>query len=107
MDTRDSSHPHIACTRVCMLTGNRVTPPGAVTAAPDCTTSGCPIEVTRSVPITHWPVTQGGTGGGTPGQPATTHGVVINAVGIPITSTRGLGAGGVACPPCRHMTTAP
>jgi hypothetical protein len=90
-----------------MLTGSSVAAPGAVTAAPDCTASGCPMEVTLSVPTTHCPVTHGGMGGGANGQPATTHGAETVAVGMPITRTRGLGADGVACPPCAHITTAP
>jgi len=84
-----------------------VAAPGAVTATPVCTTSGCPFEVTRIVPTTHCAVTHGGTGGSIPGHPATTHGTAIVAVAIPDTITRALGAVAIACPPCKHITTAP
>jgi hypothetical protein len=67
-----------------------------VTAAPDCTVNGWPMDVTRRVPSIHWPMTQGGSGGGTSGQPATTHGALIVAVGMPITSTLGFGTVGIA-----------
>jgi hypothetical protein len=90
-----------------MVTGISVTPPGAVIATPDCTTKGCPFDKTRMVPTTHCPVTHGGTALGTPGHPAIVHGAAMVAVGMPLTSTRALGAAGIACPPCRHITTAP
>ena len=41
------------------------------------------------------------------GQPATVYGAVIVTVGCPLTSTRGLGAVGIALPPCAQITEAP
>jgi hypothetical protein len=45
--------------------------------------------------------------GGTNAHPATEYGAAIVAIGIPEAMTRGLGAVGIACPPCEHITTAP
>ena len=70
--------------------------------------TGCPIEVTLIAPTTHCAVTQGPLpGGGTKAHPATTYGAAIVAIGMPVTVTRGLGAVGVACPPCEQRTVAP
>lgn len=73
------------------------------------TTKGCPFEVTRVEPTSHWAVTQGplAAGGGGRAQPATTYGAAIVTVGWPLTVTRGFGAVGCACPPCEHSTVAP
>ena len=71
-------------------------------------TSGWPLEVTRVAATTHCAVTQGT---GEPltlnGQPAMVYGALITTVGCPLTSTRGLGAVGMAEPPCAHSTVAP
>ena len=65
------------------------------------------MVVTRTVPVVHCAVTHGGTAVGIPGQPATVHGAEIVAAAIPKSVTLGLGTDGIACPPCRHITTAP
>src|SRR5512143_2766671 len=71
-------------------------------------TSGWPSDATRTAPTIHWPVTHGPFPPGvTNGHPATTYGAAIVATGIPDTNTCGLGAVGIACPPCEHMTVAP
>jgi hypothetical protein len=44
---------------------------------------------------------------GTKAQPAIAYGAEIVATGIPETITTGLGAVGIACPPCEHSTVAP
>ena len=74
-----------------------------------CTTSGCPFDKTRTVPVSHCAVTQGpfAAGGGGNAQPATTYGAVVNTVGCPLTMTRGLGTVGWACPPWEQVTIAP
>jgi hypothetical protein len=82
-------------------------PLAAQTLTPLMITTGWPIEVTRTVPTTHWAVTHGPGAGGTSGHPATMYGPAIVAIGIPITDTRGLGADGIACPPCAQVTVAP
>jgi hypothetical protein len=71
------------------------------------TTKGWPFEVTRVVPVIHCAATQGGSGGGTNGQPATTHCADSSTVGWPLTITRGLGDVATACPPWLHITVAP
>lgn len=94
--------------RVCADTGSSGVPVGAQTDAPDKSASGCPDEVTRTAPTTHCPVTQGPLpAGGTKAHPATVYGAEIVATGIPDTVTIGLGAVGIAWPPCAHVTTAP
>jgi hypothetical protein len=70
-------------------------------------TSGCPPEVTRVAPVTHWPVMQGAVGVPVRAQPAMTYGFVRTIVGTPPTVTRGLTAIGVAVPACEQMTEAP
>ena len=53
-------------------------------------------------------MTHGGTGGGTPGQPATVHGAAMTARRHAVEQSRaGLGTVGMACPPCAHITVAP
>jgi hypothetical protein len=48
----------------------------------------------------------GPAGGGiTIGQPATINGGDDMGTGVPMILTRGLGAVGLACPPCAHVTT--
>ena len=79
---------------------------GVQTAWPPMITSGWPSEVTLVVPVTHWAVTHGGSGG-VSGQPAIVHGPVSSTVGAPLTVTSGLGTAGIAWPPCAHRTVAP
>ncbi len=64
----------------------------------DCTSSGCPRDVTRTVPLTHCADTQGPFpfGGGGNVQPAIAYGDVKSTVGCPLTRTRGLGTVGLA-----------
>jgi hypothetical protein len=70
--------------------------------------TGCPCEKTCTAPTTHCAVTHGPLpAGGTNAQPATAQGAAIVAIGIPDTSTHGLGTVGMACPPCAHITVAP
>jgi len=75
------------------------TPVGVHVAEPVEITSGCPFDVTRVVPTVHCAVTHGPPEFGGSGQPATTHGVAIVAVGWFATSTRVFGVAGVARPP--------
>lgn len=99
----------MAETRVCVTAMINGVPVGAQVDVLLCTTNGCPFDRTRVVPLDHSAVTHGPLplGGGGSAQPATTYGGVINTVGMPFTSTRGLGAVGWACPPCEHRTVAP
>ena len=70
--------------------------------------SGCPCETTRTAPTIHCPVTHGPLpAGGTKAHPATAYGAAMVATGMPETSTTGLGAVGIACPPCEQSTVAP
>lgn len=93
---------------VCATMGISGVPVGTHTARPVMIATGCPIEVTRIAPTTHSAVTQGPLpAGGMKAQPATTYGVAIVAIGMPVTVTRGLGAVGMACPPCEQRTVAP
>jgi hypothetical protein len=73
---------------------------------PVAITSGCAFEVTRSAALVQVPVTHG-----LPlevsEQPAIAYGVGWVTVGWPETSTRGLGAVGVARPACMQVTIAP
>jgi len=82
-------------------------PAGVQIACPLMTTSGCPFEVTRVVPVTHCAMTHGGIVGGIPGHPATIHGEEMSDEGMPPSVTRGFGAEGMACPPWRQSTVAP
>ena len=99
----------MAETRTCVTVMINGVPVGAHTAVLLCTTSGCPFDRTRVVPLVHCAVTHGpfAVGGGGSAQPATTDGAVISTVAWPLTSTRGLGAVGCACPACEHNTVAP
>jgi hypothetical protein len=94
--------------RVCASTGRSGVPVGMQIDTPLMITTGCPIEVTRTAPTTHCPVTHGPLpAGGTKAHPATAYGAAMVVIGVPETVTRGLGAVGVAWPPCEHITTAP
>src|ERR1700722_20304853 len=71
-------------------------------------TTGWPWDSTRTAPTIHCAVTQGPfPAGGTKAHPATAYGAATVAIGIPDTSTIGLGTVGIACPPCAHNTVAP
>ena len=83
-------------------------PVGTHVATPVMITTGWPIEVTRTAPMIHCAVAHGPLpAGGANAHPATMYGAAIVAIGIALTSTRGLGAVGIACPPWAHVTTAP
>jgi hypothetical protein len=88
----------MAVTRVWVTAMMSGVPVGAQIAWLLCTSNGCPLDVTRVVPITHCAVTQGplAAGGGGSAQPATTYGAVIVTVGWPLTVTRGFGTVGCA-----------
>src|SRR5271170_241031 len=100
---------HVAVTRVCVTVISSGVPVGAQIAWLESTTSGWPLEVTRTVPTIHCAVTHGplAAGGGGNAHPATTYGGGIVTVGCPITVTLGLGTVGCAWPPCEHITVAP
>jgi hypothetical protein len=76
-----------------------------------CTSTGRPIEVTRSEAVggSHSATTQGplATGGGGNAQPATVHGAPTVMIGMPMTVTRGFGTVGSTMPPWAHCTNAP
>jgi hypothetical protein len=62
--------------------------------------SGWPSDVTRTEPVVNCAETHGpfpAVGGGNV-QPATTYGAVSVTVGWPMTTTRGFGVVGCACP---------
>lgn len=86
-------------TRICATIGISGVPFGAQIAWLSISTSGCPLLVTRVAATIHWAVMHGLGATGTNGQPATTYGAVIVTVGWPLTSTRGFGTVGCACPP--------
>jgi hypothetical protein len=66
------------------------------------------MEVTNREPTTHWPVTHGPLPtGGTKAQPAMAHGAAMVVMGMPLTSTKGLGTVGIAMPPWEHKTIDP
>src|SRR5260370_37275376 len=101
--------PQIAVARVCVAAMMSGVPVGAPTAMLLRITNGWPLDVTRTEPTVHCPVTQGpfAAGGGGNAQPATTYGAAIVTVGCPMTVTRGFGTVGCACPPGDHRTVAP
>lgn len=63
---------------------------------PLCTSSGCPNEVTRVVPVSHCAETQGGIGGGTSGHPLITQGLESSSEGMVLSVTEGLATVGCA-----------
>src|SRR3954468_12233163 len=82
--------------------------PGAThVEVPAIVATGVPPASTRTAPVIHWPVTQGGFGEPVSAQPAITYVDASVTMGCPDSSTRGNGAAGVACPACEHITTAP
>jgi hypothetical protein len=99
--------PHIAVTLPDGPATTSGVPLGRLLPAPVEMTRGWPFEVTRVVPVTHMAAMHGGSGGGTSGQPATTHCAFSSTVGVPPTVTLGLGDVAIACPPWLHMTVAP
>jgi hypothetical protein len=92
---------HSALTRGWALTGISGVPFGAQTDVPSRRTTGAPIDVTRTAPVVHSAVTQGGD---TPDviagkvHPATVYGPGTVMIGIPSTVTLGLTAVGSANP---------
>jgi hypothetical protein len=62
-------------------------PLGSELPTPVEITSGCPFEVTRVVPVAQIAEIHGGSGGGTSGQPATTHCAFRSTVGVPFSVT--------------------
>src|SRR5918992_4473863 len=98
---------HVASTRGCALIGSIGVPVGMHVEAPIMVASGVPPATTRTAPLSHWPVTQGGVSVPVSAQPATAYGEAIVTAGWPERRTRGKGASGCAEPACEHMTTAP
>jgi hypothetical protein len=95
-------------TLVCATTGSKGVPVGTQTETPVMMTSGCPCDNTRSAPTTHCPVTHGPfPAGGTKAHPTIAYDAAMVATGMAETRTTGLGAVGVACPPCEQSTVAP
>ena len=96
----------MAVTRGCVITIIKGVPVGAHIAWLLCTTSGWPLESTRTLPISQFAVTQGplATVGGGKVQPAIRYGPAMVTVGWPLTMTRGLGMVGVAWPPWAQIT---
>jgi hypothetical protein len=91
---------HVAIARIWASTGMSGVPVGTQVATPVMITTGWPIEVTRTAPTSHCAVTHRPLpAGGANVHPATMYGAAIVAIGIAVTSTRGLGAVGIACPP--------
>jgi hypothetical protein len=98
---------YVALTPPCGLVQIKGVPLGMLTPTPVEIASGCPFDVTRTVPVTHWALTHGGSGGGTRGQPATTHCADSSTVGTPLTVTAGFGEVATAWPPWLHITVVP
>src|ERR1017187_5136769 len=90
---------HIALTEPCGPAEIKGVPLGMVLPTPVEITKGWPFEVTRVVPVAQTAETHGGNGGGTSGQPATTHCALSSTVGTPLTMTLGFGEVATACPP--------
>jgi len=84
-------------------------PVGAQIAWLSISNNGWPFENTRVAQVTNCAVTHGpfAAGGGGNAHPATRYGAAIVTVGMPLTSTRGFGTVGCACPPCAQSTVAP
>jgi len=85
-------------------------PVGIQVATLSCSSTGCPIEVTRTAAVVHCAVAQGGCvpdviAGNV--QPAMEYGLAIVTIACPDTVTRGFGATGVAIPAWAHITAAP
>src|SRR3954465_14964306 len=75
--------------------------------APAIVATGTPPASTRTAPVIHCPVTQGGLGDPVSAHPAMTYGDASVTIGCPDRTTRGNGAAGVAWPAGGHMTPAP
>jgi hypothetical protein len=84
-------------------------PVGMQVAMLSCSSTGCPIDVTRTAAVVHCAVAHGGAPDDMAGnvQPAIEYVFAIVTIGCPETVTRGLNVTGVAMPACAHMTTAP
>ncbi|MFM9595533.1 hypothetical protein ACKI1J_24750 [Streptomyces scabiei] len=82
-------------------------PVGAQVALPPWMASGCPIEVTRTLPVVHVALAHGPPETGGNGQPDTVHGVGSAIAAAPAMRTRALDIEGCAVPPCAQRTFAP
>jgi hypothetical protein len=93
-------HHYIPVTLVCVTGGSSGVPDGAQIAWLSISNSGRPLLVILVAAVIYCAVTQGpfAAGGGGRVQPATTYRLFMGTVGWPLTSTRGFGATGVACP---------
>ena len=90
-----------------MAIGSIGVPVGTQAEAPLITASGTPPPITRTAPVSHCPVAQGGVGVPVSAQPAMMYGLAIVTAGCPDRSTRGKGVVGVACPAWLHSIVAP
>src|SRR6478752_7364347 len=101
--------PQVAITRVWADLVSRGVAVGTHCATPPRIASGCPADVTRTVPTDQMALTHGplATVGGGRVHADTTYGTDSSAVGWPETVTRGLGAAGVAGPWWAQLTSAP
>ena len=94
---------HFAMTRIWVRLTITGVPVGVQMAWLLCTSTGMPIDVTRSDAVkgSHSATTQGplAIGGGGNAQPATVHGAPAVIIGMPITNTRGLGTVAWTMPP--------
>src|SRR4051812_2714114 len=84
-------------------------PVGVQMAVLVCSSTGWPPAMTRTAELVYCAVTQGplpAFGGGI-AQPATAYVHEMVTAGWPLSSTRGIGAVGVAWPACEHSTVAP
>src|SRR5664280_200673 len=93
-----SRFSQVARALVWAATGSSGVPVGTQRPVPPMIASGCPIEVTLTVPTVNWPLTHGplpAVGGGKV-QALTRYGEVISTVGWADTTTRRLGIVGWA-----------
>jgi hypothetical protein len=93
-------------TRVWVPLIKRGVPVGTQVAWLSISKTGAPSEVTRVAKLINCAVTQGPPATGGRVHPATAYGLSFVTIGCPITITRGLGARGVAWPPCEQVTIA-
>jgi hypothetical protein len=61
----------VASTRVCATMGSIGVPVGMQLDEPAMVASGAPPAITRTAPLSHWPMAQGGLGVPVRAQPAT------------------------------------
>jgi hypothetical protein len=90
---------HVAVTRACTTEAVSGVPVGTHVAVPDEMTSGCFIDVTRTVPTLHVAVVHGPPDCGGKEHPETVHGGLTVSAAFPPSVTRGLGTVGCAWPP--------